>query len=107
MSISTHLNIHFVMIPRWAIVLFVFAHCLNVRGGDFPMALEGEWQKTGSSSQEYFGEALCALGDVNGDGFHDILVGSSRFKFSTGKVQAFFGSPNGLSISPNWELVGQ
>lgn len=40
-----------------------------------------------------FATAVSPLGDVNGDGFDDILVSSSAWNFNSGSVWIFFGSP--------------
>lgn len=39
-----------------------------------------------------FGEQLAALGDVNGDGFGDLLVGDPRFENQVGRAAVFLGS---------------
>ncbi len=56
---------------------------------------------TGRTAQDSFGEAL-ALGDVNGDGVSDILVGSPFAGIgaaSTGAVFTFFGGPGLFEVT--------
>lgn len=52
-----------------------------------------------------FGECVAAAGDVNGDGFSDVIIGSKSYDdgASTDEGRAFIyhGSSTGLSASPN------
>jgi hypothetical protein len=52
----------------------------------------------------HFGEYLAGGGDVNGDGFDDVVVGApynaGTFSNDTGKVYVYYGSAAGLSTTP-------
>ena len=64
-----------------------------------------EWTGLGSTDGELFGTAVAAAGDVNGDGFADILVGAPIFtnvQDREGRAYAFYGSASGLPASPDW-----
>ncbi len=53
----------------------------------------------------YFGQSVHTAGDVNGDGFSDVLVGASNYdngRDDEGIVYCYFGSLSGLSLSPDW-----
>ena len=53
--------------------------------------------------------AASAAGDVNGDGFADVLLGyedHSRTIFRQGRVVLFQGSPAGLGAMPSWAFEG-
>ena len=61
------------------------------------------------------GEADCAVeqvrgvGDVNGDGFDDVLVGAPRYDdllVDQGAAWLFLGSASGLSATPSWSRLG-
>ncbi len=62
-------------------------------------------------NQQYASDVATA-GDVNGDGYSDILVGQERYNsnifagYNEGRVFAFYGSSTGLSATPNWTKVG-
>ncbi|PLX04833.1 MAG: hypothetical protein C0594_08760, partial [Marinilabiliales bacterium] len=49
------------------------------------------------------GSAISTAGDINGDGFSDIIIASGNIEF--GIVRAYYGSASGLSSSPNWEYI--
>ncbi len=65
---------------------------------------------TFESDQNYAGPgtAVGAAGDVNGDGFDDVIVGAYQFDDTLsdeGKAWVFHGSPTGLG-APAWSAVG-
>lgn len=57
-----------------------------------------------------FGCAVSTAGDVNGDGFSDLLIGSRTWESNTvtelseGAVFVYYGSSTGISTSPNLTL---
>src|SRR5262249_45503506 len=53
----------------------------------------------------YAGSAVGTAGDVNGDGFADVIVGDDSF-WDPGEVHGFFGSQDGPSLTPDWSLEG-
>ena len=61
---------------------------------------------TGEASGIQFGFAVSNAGDVNGDGYSDIIAGANVFSTFTGKVYVFFG---GLSMdnSPDAAITGE
>lgn len=55
-----------------------------------------------------FGRAISCTGDVNNDGFSDLIVGAPNFKATLsneGKVFLYKGSASGLSSTPFWTYV--
>src|SRR5690606_19116496 len=52
-----------------------------------------------------FGVSVSAAGDVNGDGFVDVVVGAQR-KNITGAAFTFHGSASGLSGASSWSTFG-
>jgi hypothetical protein len=59
----------------------------------------------GGSAGPRFGEAVAGVGDVNGDGFADVVVGSHLHPASSidrnGALYLFLGSPTGLDAEPH------
>lgn len=64
------------------------------------------WSYTGTNSGEQFGESVSIAGDINGDGYDDVLVGAEHFSADKGRVYLFFGSSNGPSTTPDWMYDG-
>ncbi len=61
---------------------------------------------TGELALDFFGNAVAGAGDVNGDGYDDIIVGKG-FDHDTGKVYIYHGEPSGLNKTPVFTEVGQ
>ncbi len=65
------------------------------------------WQKSGDSGSA-FGFTATGAGDVNGDGFDDIIIGAmwngweDRNTPGTGRAFVFHGSASGLEDTPGW-----
>ncbi len=82
----------------------VYVHYGNETGpADTP-----SWFATGESSQDYFGNALSSAGDVNGDGYDDLIIaapGYEDFPTSQGKVYLYLGSFWGLESTPSWTVT--
>ena len=64
------------------------------------------WTYTGSDSYGYLGEGLDGAGDVNGDGFADLVIGESGWGSDQGRVLVFHGGSGGLGSSPDWTVNG-
>jgi hypothetical protein len=63
------------------------------------------WSSEGNLVGAVFGFSVSIVGDVNGDGYADIAIGSpyhSNGENTEGKVFVYHGSKNGLSILPDW-----
>ena len=63
---------------------------------------DAAWQATGNLSSANFGEAVATAGDVNGDGYDDIVIGAPGYQvsqFQRGKAFVYFGSPSGPTSS--------
>src|SRR5512139_952576 len=68
----------------------------------------------GVTADEAFGGSAAAAGDINGDGFGDLIVGAPRHKvhatpydWTVGAAYAYLGSPTGLTLAPSWQVVGE
>ena len=77
-----------------------------------PSGLERQPWRVLQSGQAHamLGGMLCSGGDVNGDGFADVLVGAEQLSeeyLNQGGIALFLGSRNGLSRSPQWSLEGE
>jgi hypothetical protein len=64
-----------------------------------------DWVTEGNQDEAYYGTSLAAAGDVNGDGYGDVIAGSSYFdhgQHDEGMAMVYFGGPGGLSDTANW-----
>lgn len=52
------------------------------------------------TTNQRFGSALHAAGDVNGDGYADLIVGSDPFNPAVGRADVFLGGPSGIFPTP-------
>lgn len=60
---------------------------------------EPAWIRDGVSDADYYGWSIAGAGDVNGDGYDDVIVGSH-----TANAEVFLGSPSGLATEPAAEV---
>jgi hypothetical protein len=68
-----------------------------------------DWSDLGESAGDYFGYALSGAGDINDDGYDDIIVGAYNNDdggTSAGEAYVYFGSATGLSTQPDWSDQG-
>lgn len=66
------------------------------------------WTLLGRIGSAYLGYVLDAAGDVNGDGFGDVIIGHGPTGPPSAwwqRVQLFLGSPAGLAATPDWEVA--
>lgn len=67
-----------------------------------------DWQYSGQIASEAFGWSMSQVGDVNGDGYPDLLISAIDHsdplaaEEEEGKIYLFYGGPEGLSSGPVW-----
>ncbi len=84
-----------------SVVISVVALCL-VLVSSASAAITSTWAVWGGVTNGYYGYAVSDAGDVNGDGYADIIVGAH----GEGKAYVYYGSAGGLSGSPDWTASG-
>ena len=75
----------------------------------YPVLVDPVWSASGDMPLSQFGHSVAGAGDINDDGYDDVLVGAPEydaFYRNVGKVYLFGGSPTGLASSASWSLAG-
>jgi len=63
------------------------------------------WNQQGDNAGSEFGNSVCTAGDVNGDGFSDVIVGAWAYtngETQEGRAAVFHGSAGGITAGSNW-----
>ena len=71
------------------------------RGSATGLSGAPDWRFEGDRNSSRLGRAVAMAGDLNGDGYDDVVAGAPS-DYSTGRVLAFYGSPRGLAPVPHW-----
>ncbi|HZE89104.1 MAG TPA: integrin alpha, partial [Verrucomicrobiae bacterium] len=83
------------------------------RGAHYPVTIDPivtspSWTMSGDESNAYVGYSVASAGDVNNDGYADVIVGAPLYdsgQTDEGKVFVLHGSSSGL-VSVNWTGEG-
>ena len=60
----------------------------------------------GPSPSSYFGLAIEAAGDINGDGYSDVAIGAPSWSSKLGQASVYYGSATGLSSGSVSTITG-
>jgi FG-GAP repeat/FG-GAP-like repeat len=63
------------------------------------------WIGEANQASAWYGGSVSTAGDMNGDGYSDVLVGADLYdngQVDEGRVFAYFGSATGLGLTPGW-----
>jgi hypothetical protein len=74
-------------------------------GSDAGLAFAPMWTTEGDQQDAFYGYSLGTAGDVNGDGYSDVIVGSYLFdnpETDEGRVFVYHGSAAGLATAHSW-----
>ncbi len=78
-------------------------------GSTNTIAQVSAWRVEGGWPRTYLGASVSSAGDLNGDGFGDVLIGvpyASHEAKEEGVVAVFYGSKAGLGSEPAWTFDG-
>ncbi len=79
-------------------------------GSPAGLGAQQDWEAFEDSPETALGFSIAAAGDVNGDGYDDVIVGAPGYRndgapdafFGRGRVLLYLGGPDGLSREPVW-----
>ncbi|HLF25275.1 MAG TPA: FG-GAP-like repeat-containing protein [Anaerolineae bacterium] len=69
------------------------------------LSASANWTADGAQGSEYFGHGVGAAGDVNGDGYADVMVAAAGYdggESNEGRAALYYGSATGLSATAGW-----
>ena len=78
-------------------------------GSVYGLSTDPSWTTYGGQQEAKYGYALDAAGDVNGDGYGDIIIGAighDQDYTNEGAAYVYYGSADGLALTPDWTLYG-
>ena len=76
-------------------------------GGPSGLATSYLYSFSGNEGNAHFGASVASAGDVNGDGYSDVIVGDLGDSSNTGKAYLYLGGPSGPSTTASWTKSGQ
>ena len=74
-----------------------------------PLVTSPSWTAESNQAFADFGISVSTAGDVNGDGYSDVIVGASRYdsgESDEGRAFVYHGSATGLSATADWTAEG-
>ncbi len=85
----------------------IVGHVWVYHGSSSGLATMPSWDFAGSQAGGELGYSVATAGDVNGDGFSDVIVGQRGYdnpEIAEGRAVVFLGAPNGLEMAPAWDV---
>lgn len=100
------MNVRFWKAIRIALVLSLVFGFLGYGAPAQAMSSTPDWTVTSDQPGDQWGKWVASAGDVNGDGYDEVIIGSHQYG-GGGKAQLHYGSSSGLSTTIGWSKLGQ
>ncbi|MEO7082148.1 MAG: integrin alpha, partial [Flavobacteriales bacterium] len=74
-----------------------------------PLSTTADWTAESNQAAAHFGQSVSSAGDVNGDGYSDVIIGAPEYdngETDEGRAYVYFGSANGLISASPWSAEG-
>ncbi|MCK6527766.1 FG-GAP-like repeat-containing protein [Myxococcota bacterium] len=95
--------------PYWNGALTSEGAAFLYLGSATGLSTSPDWIAEGGQQYAFFGKSVASAGDVNGDGYDDVVVGAPNWTedlSDEGAAFLFLGSASGLGASPAWTALG-
>ncbi|MBN2572247.1 MAG: FG-GAP repeat protein, partial [Ignavibacteriales bacterium] len=69
------------------------------------LSTNADWTSESNQDYAWFGFSVSTAGDVNGDGYSDVIIGACQYdnsQIDEGRVFVYYGSASGLSTNADW-----
>jgi hypothetical protein len=76
-------------------------------GGASGLSITPIFSATGAGTNDHFGHPVASAGDVNNDGYDDIIVGEYAYDYNRGRVFVYAGAASGASSTPIFTGTGE
>jgi PKD repeat protein len=98
------------------VIVGAFHYGLNREGAAFVyhgsvtgLSTNADWTAESDQDGAHFGWSVGTAGDVNGDGYNDIIIGADYYdndQTDEGRTHVYYGSASGLSTTADWTAEG-
>lgn len=82
---------------------------MHGRGSARGLGASAAWTVESDQTSAQFGWSVASAGDVNGDGFADVIVSAQNFtlgQLREGRATVYHGGGSGLATSAAWSVLG-
>ena len=74
-----------------------------------PLLTTTDWTAEGDQTNAQFGYSVASAGDVNGDGYDDVIIGAPFYdngETDEGRAYLYLGSASGIEVNTAWTAEG-
>jgi hypothetical protein len=75
-------------------------------GSETGLSTVPDWAQAGEGDWDHLGWSIASAGDVNGDGYADVILGTPKFGTDNGRTYVYHGSAAGLGPTAAWSVTG-
>ncbi len=91
--------------PAAALAMLLSGHAAVAWAASPPLPAIPSWTVESNQANAALGTNVATAGDVNGDGYSDVIIGDPRFdngQTDEGRAFLYLGSASGLASTPSW-----